>query len=63
MQVKKSIIKQKKKKKCKDRFLGMLLGTLRTSFLRNMLAGKSVIQAAKGAIRVREGFNVVSSFS
>ena len=41
----------------------MLLGTLRTSLLRNMLAGKNIIWAAKGAIKVREGFSAASSFS
>ena len=38
-------------KEQKEGFLGMLLGTLATSMLGNMLLGRGVIRAGKGTIR------------
>ena len=43
-------------KEQKGGFLGMLLGTLGASLLRNLLTGKSTIRAGKGTIRAGENF-------
>ena len=40
----------------KGRFLGMLLGTLGTSLLGNLLAGKNTIRAGEGTVRAGQGF-------
>ena len=45
-----------KAKEQKGRFFGMLLGTLGSSLLRNMLAGKGVIRAGEGMIRAGQNF-------
>ena len=42
-------------KEHKGGFLGMLLGTLDTSLLGNLLTDKGTIRAAKGMIRASEG--------
>ena len=49
-------MKQKKKKKKKGRFPGMLLGTLDASLLRNKLTGKGTIIAGKGTLRAGQDF-------
>ena len=41
-------------KEQRGRFLGMLLGTLGASLLRNLLTGKGTIRASEGKIRVGE---------
>ena len=43
-------------KEQKGGFLGMLLGTLGASLLRNLLTGKGTIRAGKGTIRAGEIF-------
>ena len=43
-------------KEQKGGFLGMLLGTLGASLLRNLLTGKGTIRAGKGTIRAGENF-------
>ena len=43
-------------KEQKEDFLGMLLGTLETSLLGNLLTGKGTIRAGKGGIRAGENF-------
>ena len=43
-------------KEQKGVFLGMLLGTLGASLLRNLLTGKGTIRAGKGTIRAGENF-------
>ena len=43
---------QNETKKQKGGFLSMLLGTLGASLLGNMLAGKGVIRAGEGTVRV-----------
>ena len=43
-------------KEQKGRFLSMLLGTLGTSLLGNLLTGKGTITAIEGTIRARENF-------
>ena len=40
----------------KGQFLGMLLGTLSASLLRNLLTGKGTIRAYEGTIRVALNF-------
>ena len=45
-----------KAKEQKGRFFGMLLGTLGSSLLRNMLVGKGVIRAGEGMIRAGQNF-------
>ena len=42
-------------KEQKGGFLGMLLGTLGASILRNLLRGKGTIRAGEGTIRAGEG--------
>ena len=42
--------------KQKDGFLGMLLGTLGTSLLGNMLAEKSLLRAAEGVNKAGQDF-------
>ena len=42
-------------KEQKRGFVGMLLGTLGTSSLRNLLTGKSTIRAGEGTFRAGEG--------
>ena len=42
---------EKKSKKQKGGFLGMLIGTVGASLLGNLLAGKEVIRAGEGTIR------------
>ena len=37
-------------------FVGMLLGVLGTSLLRNLLTGRGVIQAVKGTVRAGQDF-------
>ena len=51
-EVSKSIENEAKEQKGK--FLGMLLGTLAASLLRNMFAGKTVIITGKGTITTDE---------
>ena len=48
-------IKNKAKEE-KGRFLGMLLGTLDTSLLGNLLTGKSTIIAGEGTVRAGPDF-------
>ena len=43
-------------KEQRERFLGMLLGTLGTSLLGNLLTGKGIIRAGEGAIGAGEKF-------
>lgn len=43
-------------KKQRVGFFGMLLGTLVAFLLRNMLAGKEVMRAGEGAIRVEQDY-------
>ena len=43
-------------KEQKGRFLSMLLGTLGTSLLGNLLTGKGTITASEGTIRASENF-------
>ena len=43
-------------KEQKGGFLGMLLGTLETSFLANLLTSKGTIRAGEGTIRHVENF-------
>ena len=43
-------------KEQKGGFLGMLLGTLGASLLRNLLAGKGTIRAGEGIIRAGQDF-------
>ena len=43
-------------KEQKGGFLGMLLGTLGASLLRNLLTGKGTIRAGRGTIRAGENF-------
>ena len=43
-------------KEQKGRFLSMLLGTLGTSLLGNLLTGKGTITAIEGTIRASENF-------
>ena len=46
---------QNEAKEQKEEFLSMLLGTLGTSFLRNILAGKGINRAGEGVTRVSYG--------
>ena len=46
-------------KEQKGGFLSMLLGTLATSLLGNMLAGRGVIRAGEGTIRGSYGSNKI----
>ena len=54
-------LKTKKKKK-KIRFLSILLGSLCSSFLGNLLKGKGTNTAGEGTIKAGKNFNVASSF-
>ena len=48
---------QNEAKEQKGVFLSMLLGTLGTSLLGNMLAGKGVIRAGEGTVRIKKSFS------
>ena len=52
----------KKKKKQKEVFLGMLLSTLTTTLLGNILTGKRAITAGEGKLEQSRTFNAASSF-
>ena len=54
--------KQKQKQKQKEVFLGMLLSTLSTTLLGNILTGKRAITADEGKLEQPRTFNAVSSF-
>ena len=54
--------KQKQKQKQKEVFLGMLLSTLSTTLLGNILTGKRAITAGEGKLEQPRNFNAVSSF-
>ena len=54
--------KQKQKQKQKEVFLGMLLSTLSTTLLGNILTGKRAITAGEGKLEQPRIFNAVSSF-
>ena len=54
--------KQKQKQKQKEVFLGMLLSTLSTTLLGNILTGKRAITAGEGKLEQPRTFNAVSSF-
>ena len=43
-------------KEHKDRFICMLLGTLRARFSKHLLTGKSVIRAGEGTVRAGKNF-------
>ena len=53
---------QNESKEQKGGFLSMLLGTLGASLLRNILAGKRINRAGKGAIAKRQGRGIVKSW-
>ena len=55
-------LKTKKKKK-KSRFLSILLGSLCSSILGNLLKGKGTNTAGEGTIKAGQDFNVASSFN
>ena len=50
-------------KKQKRGFLGLLLGTLDSSLLGNLLKGEGTTRAGKGTIRAGEHFDVAPSFN
>ena len=54
--VSKTIQNEAKKKKKKEKFPGMLLGTSDASLLRNKLTGKGTIIAGKGTLRAGQDF-------
>ena len=59
---------QNETKEQKTGFLSMLLGTLGTSLLGNLLTGKGTVRAGEGTVRAGEGilkksFNATSSFN
>ena len=54
--VSKTIQNEAKQKNKKGGFLGMLLGTLDASLLRNKLTGKGTIIAGKGTLRAGQDF-------
>ena len=47
---------QNEAKEQKGGFLGMLLGTLGTSLLENLLTGKRIIRAGGGTVRAGQDF-------
>ena len=47
-----------KQKKKKGGFLSMLLGTLGTSFLGNLLTGRGFVRAVEGTIRAGYGSSI-----
>ena len=53
---------KKQKQKQKEVFLGMLLSTLSTTLLGNILTGKRAITAGEGKLEQPRTFNAVSSF-
>ena len=53
---------KKKKKKQKEVFLGMLLSTLTTTLLGNILTGKRAIKAGEGKLEQPRTFDATSSF-
>ena len=50
-------------KEQKGEFLSMLLGTLVTSLLVNLLTGKDTIRTGEGTIRADQNFYAASSFN